>query len=277
MIDNQLPDEDTIAAAFDPNGNLRELQAGQTLTWDRRNQLQQVQPVVRETSDDDIERYRYDASGQRQRKVRITQAKTISHQFISGLDSDQSSRLGLAQLPNARGVTTKAKQAGERVIVLSKKFVKKAQPLDIAKTLIHEASHAVHNTRDFAYIAERSISKSGTTQAINTYVQKLRTGSRTLLTQSPNESRMSTLDQFYYRSMFEASGKGPEDIALRQEIFRTNPFARRDVLLNNADSLATFVVIAHGGRRAAPGQTTNPSQGPSRLRSAWQQLRARFN
>jgi len=90
VIDNQLPDEEAIAAAFDLNGNLRELQAGQTLTWDRRNQLQQAQPVVRETSNDDTERYLYDASGQRLRKVRITQAKTVSHRaevrYLPGLE-----------------------------------------------------------------------------------------------------------------------------------------------------------------------------------------------
>ncbi|WP_260417674.1 hypothetical protein, partial [Pseudomonas cichorii] len=68
-----------IAAAFDANGNLLALQAGQALSWDLRNQLQEVKPVVRESGLDDSERYLYDASGQRLRKVRTNQAKAVTH------------------------------------------------------------------------------------------------------------------------------------------------------------------------------------------------------
>uniref|UniRef100_UPI004053A0C3 RHS repeat-associated core domain-containing protein n=1 Tax=Pseudomonas sp. G.S.17 TaxID=3137451 RepID=UPI004053A0C3 len=90
VINDQPPDEETIAAGFDANGNLLQLQAGQALSWDRRNQLQLVRPVLRETADDDSERYVYDASGQRLRKVRISQAKNVSHQdevrYLPGLE-----------------------------------------------------------------------------------------------------------------------------------------------------------------------------------------------
>ncbi|EPJ75501.1 putative insecticidal toxin complex protein [Pseudomonas sp. CFII64] len=90
VINDQPPDEATIGAGFDANGNLLQLQAGQTLSWDRRNQLQQVHPVLRETADDDSERYIYDASGQRLRKVRMTQAKAVSHRaevrYLPGLE-----------------------------------------------------------------------------------------------------------------------------------------------------------------------------------------------
>ncbi|GFM83644.1 toxin [Pseudomonas cichorii] len=90
VINNQPPDEDTIAAAFDANGNLLQLQAGQTLSWDLRNQLQEVRPVARESGVDDSERYIYDASGQRLRKVRTTQAKAVTHiadvRYLPGLE-----------------------------------------------------------------------------------------------------------------------------------------------------------------------------------------------
>ncbi|MFH7396986.1 RHS repeat protein, partial [Pseudomonas syringae pv. tagetis] len=72
VINNHKPEEAEIAAAFDSNGNLLALQAGQDLRWDRRNQLQQVRPVIRESGNDHSERYSYDASGQRLRKVRTT-------------------------------------------------------------------------------------------------------------------------------------------------------------------------------------------------------------
>ncbi|RMN42520.1 insecticidal toxin complex protein TccC [Pseudomonas syringae] len=90
VINGHIPDEAEIAAAFDANGNLLALQAGQHLSWDRRNQLQHVRPVIRENGMDDSERYSYDASGQRLRKVRTTQAKTITHtadvRYLPGLE-----------------------------------------------------------------------------------------------------------------------------------------------------------------------------------------------
>ncbi|MBX8571880.1 RHS repeat protein [Pseudomonas cichorii] len=91
LVENdQPPSEEDITAAFDPNGNLLQLQAGQTLSWDLRNQLQEVRPVVRESGIDDSERYVYDTSGQRQRKVRTTQARAVSHvaevRYLPGLE-----------------------------------------------------------------------------------------------------------------------------------------------------------------------------------------------
>jgi insecticidal toxin complex protein TccC len=76
---DQPPSDEQIAASFDPNGNLRTLQAGQDLAWDSRNQLSEVTPVERESGINDSEVYRYDAAGMRARKVRITQAKTVAH------------------------------------------------------------------------------------------------------------------------------------------------------------------------------------------------------
>ncbi|MFH7376238.1 hypothetical protein RA263_29935, partial [Pseudomonas syringae pv. tagetis] len=75
---------------FDANGNLLALQAGQDLSWDRGNQLQQVRPVIRESGNDDSELYSYDASGQRLRKVRTTQANAVTHiadvRYLPGLE-----------------------------------------------------------------------------------------------------------------------------------------------------------------------------------------------
>ncbi|MGE8338144.1 RHS repeat domain-containing protein [Pseudomonas laurylsulfatiphila] len=73
------PTEAEIAAGFDANGNLRELQAGQSMEWDLRNQLTVVRPVVRDNAEDDYERYVYDGGGQRVRKLRANQtnARTL--------------------------------------------------------------------------------------------------------------------------------------------------------------------------------------------------------
>ncbi|WP_392890482.1 C2H2-type zinc finger protein [Pseudomonas migulae] len=69
--DDQPPDFDSH---FDANGNLQLLRRGQAMTWDPRNQLSSVSPVVRENEDDDTELYRYGGGGKRLRKVRTTLA-----------------------------------------------------------------------------------------------------------------------------------------------------------------------------------------------------------
>lgn len=74
----QPPTEAEIAAAFDGNGNLLELQPGQTMAWDLRNQLREVRPVERESADDDRELYLYGGDGMRRRKVRSTQTNARS-------------------------------------------------------------------------------------------------------------------------------------------------------------------------------------------------------
>jgi insecticidal toxin complex protein TccC len=73
---------------FDANGNLQYLQPGQTMSWDARNQLSSVSPVVRE--DDDTERYLYGGGGKRLRKVRtaLAAARTVIAEvrYLPGLE-----------------------------------------------------------------------------------------------------------------------------------------------------------------------------------------------
>ncbi|MBD9590665.1 RHS repeat protein [Pseudomonas sp. PDM03] len=73
----ELPDDNDIAAGYDLNGNRMTLQPGQDLLWDLRNQLRQVDRVVREDKPDDTEIYLYDGSGQRLRKIRQTYTGTL--------------------------------------------------------------------------------------------------------------------------------------------------------------------------------------------------------
>ena len=74
-----LPETDldpNFDEGFDANGNLQQLIRGQDLTWDLRNQLRSVSAVERETGSNDEERYVYDSSGQRCRKIRRALAKS---------------------------------------------------------------------------------------------------------------------------------------------------------------------------------------------------------
>jgi len=78
LEDDQPPD---FANGFDDNGNLQCLQRGQTLTWDLRNQLSSVSPVVRDGEEDDSEHYLYGGGGKRLRKVRT--ALAAAHTLIA--------------------------------------------------------------------------------------------------------------------------------------------------------------------------------------------------
>ncbi|MGF6089396.1 RHS repeat-associated core domain-containing protein [Pseudomonas sp. 18173] len=86
----ELPDEQEIAFGHDLNGNRTGLQPGQSLQWDLRNQLRQVDQVVREDEPDDCEFYVYDGSGQRQRKIRQaytgTWTRTHETRYLQGVE-----------------------------------------------------------------------------------------------------------------------------------------------------------------------------------------------
>lgn len=88
--DGSLPDDEQIAAGFDGNGNLIELQPGQIMHWDARNQLSDITSVVRDDGPNDGELYRYDGDGQRVRKVRFTQTRsralTGDVRYLPGLE-----------------------------------------------------------------------------------------------------------------------------------------------------------------------------------------------
>ncbi|GFM84592.1 sugar-binding protein [Pseudomonas cichorii] len=88
-----LPEGDVdvdFSEGFDPNGNLLQLVRGQTLEWDRRNQLQQITTITRATKANDHERYIYDGQAQRCRKINSTQtsSRTLNNEvrYLPGLE-----------------------------------------------------------------------------------------------------------------------------------------------------------------------------------------------
>jgi RHS repeat-associated protein len=89
-VAGERPDEGEIARRYDANGNLNLLQAGQNLLWDKRNQLRQVDQVIREDEPNDSERYVYDSSGQRLRKIRTAHGpqltRTHETRYLPGLE-----------------------------------------------------------------------------------------------------------------------------------------------------------------------------------------------
>ncbi|MEJ5059940.1 MULTISPECIES: RHS repeat domain-containing protein [unclassified Pseudomonas] len=87
-----------IGELFDARGNLLELQPGNALHWNGRNQLARVTQVARPDVADDDERYVYDGEGARLRKCRTTVAKTMIHtaevRYLPGIELHANSATG---------------------------------------------------------------------------------------------------------------------------------------------------------------------------------------
>ncbi|WP_449440315.1 RHS repeat domain-containing protein [Pseudomonas migulae] len=87
-----------LEALFDVRGNLLELQPGQALQWNGRNELAQVTQVTRIAAADDWERYVYDAEGMRLRKCQSAAAKSVIHtaevRYLPGIELHTNSATG---------------------------------------------------------------------------------------------------------------------------------------------------------------------------------------
>ncbi|MBC3362303.1 RHS repeat protein [Pseudomonas sp. SWRI154] len=90
LSNRSVPKDVELTSAFDVNGNLLQLQPGQALSWDLRNQLQCVTPIERLETVNDDEVYVYDGGGERVRKIRRSQARMVSHRaevrYLPGLE-----------------------------------------------------------------------------------------------------------------------------------------------------------------------------------------------
>ncbi len=84
-----------LSDAFDANGNQLELQRGQRMYWNIRNELSSVTLVKRDDGPDDTECYGYDQPGHRLRKVRCTQTahRTLRAEvrYLPGLEIHRDS------------------------------------------------------------------------------------------------------------------------------------------------------------------------------------------
>lgn len=88
--DGSLPGESEIALGFDAAGNQLELQRGQAMYWNVRNELSRVVLLKRPNESDDYECYCYDEPGHRLRKTTVSQASgqtlTVEVRYLPGLE-----------------------------------------------------------------------------------------------------------------------------------------------------------------------------------------------
>ncbi|SDY00323.1 RHS repeat-associated core domain-containing protein [Pseudomonas sp. NFACC08-1] len=96
------------AEHYDANGNPQVLHPGRALEWNARNQLASVTLVQRADGRHDLERYGYDSTGQRVRKVQVTYASAVTHtrevRYLPGLEihTRQHERLEVITLQAGR-------------------------------------------------------------------------------------------------------------------------------------------------------------------------------
>jgi len=100
--------EPVFDTGFDRHGNQQQLQPGQPLVWNSRDQLAAARLVVREGGVDDEETYVY-SQGQRVSKRLLTQAQAVSHvrqvRYLPGLEIrtlDDREELHVITLGNVR-------------------------------------------------------------------------------------------------------------------------------------------------------------------------------
>ncbi|VVP93997.1 hypothetical protein PS934_01880 [Pseudomonas fluorescens] len=98
--------EPDFIKSFDSNGNLLILSPGsQAMHWDSRNQLSKVIQVIRDGAPNDDECYRYDAHGQRLRKVLHRNAKSVNLasevRYLPGLEIHYNGREEVRYVMNA--------------------------------------------------------------------------------------------------------------------------------------------------------------------------------
>ncbi|WP_434710271.1 RHS repeat protein [Pseudomonas sp. R1-1] len=88
--DGSLPGEPQISEGFDLAGNQLQLQRGQAMSWNVRNQLRRVTLVQRQDEPNDDESYVYDRPGHRLRKTRLSQTsgQTLKSEvlYLPGLE-----------------------------------------------------------------------------------------------------------------------------------------------------------------------------------------------
>ena len=79
-----------VESGFDGNGNLKQLEVGQALEWDARNQLIRTVQIEHEDGTADDEIYVYDGDGQRARKIRRwktgSQWQVEEVRYLAGLE-----------------------------------------------------------------------------------------------------------------------------------------------------------------------------------------------
>lgn len=181
--------------------------------------------------------------------------------LLDRLDSDQERWLELAELPaSLKRYASSVNTPGDRWISLAQWFLETGHPLDVAKTLIHETSHVVHNTRDFAYVDSKLETSGEGFSAQKKYIDAFKKNSQKLLSKGPNEKTMNPLNVAYYEKVISKYSESPLS-SDRKRVFRENNLARLDVLLNNADSVATFAVIAwHQGNQPKAFSRSQPGE-----------------
>jgi len=175
-------------------------------------------------------------------------------QLMTQLSADESWRLWLTNDDSKTALAYTAQTAAQgKMIRLRKSQINENHLVAVAKTMVHESSHAVPTrndwyTDDYWYLTSK-LRTGASNDEIEKYLFNALRGSSVMLT-GPDESSMNEVNRESYiriidgllRDAGEPPSKGPEE---RKELFKTDPAVRQTITLRNADSLAVMALLRH--------------------------------
>ncbi len=176
---------------------------------------------------------------------RLKRELGIQHQYIADLIGHADEKISLfegASTPS--GLTWgRDERMSEGTIGLNNHLLIYSHPLEIANTLIHEASHATSGTEDYFYFAHELLPRSAKGVDFRRRSRQLRAKFFAINNNGP-ESVDNLVTNDYITAMAQ-DHKLPTEMT-RSVRFVGDPQMRADILLSNADTYSAFVMATKG-------------------------------
>jgi len=172
--------------------------------------------------------------------------------YMTILLEDRRQMVLVDQLPGMDALAFNTANDGNFIWV-SQSFLERSHSVSQARTMVHEASHAMrrHNdsnfVTDFMYLDFGEEGRAASKEDINDYVLLGRLASKVSMGTAPDESKFSARTLMYYKNAvgtaLEKLGNGPATSPRkRADAYLSQVKVRQSVALRNADSLSVFAM-----------------------------------
>lgn len=163
--------------------------------------------------------------------------------YLESLKGSSDWKIGIFSAPvQMAGLTRKVSPyEPERTVLLSETNLDNLHVLEVARTLIHEASHATQNTVDVMYFHSPLLKYDAQTSDIESWSAAIRRAARKVLSGGPEEGEESVNVEDYAGVMNDLT-KRQTTPEIRRDEFINNPFIRASLLFWNADTYSSLVM-----------------------------------
>lgn len=184
--------------------------------------------------------------------------------FVKKLAGEESWRLSVVDKFSSFSAGAQTIHTAEKgnLIWVKESLITGRHPMALAKTIAHEAFHAMRphdsedHIRDFWSVRSSSLSKSATAEEQEKYQADLLRDTKDHMKRAPVEEQMLTAAKKHYPAYFKRflnDGEGPatKKRAIttpkqRAAVYLASPRVRQQFTLRNADSMAVFMLQFHG-------------------------------